>query len=332
MNHAHIPPALPRRTLLSGGLALLLAACGGGGGGDAAGDPGAGGGPGQGGGVAGPTGRLAFSNGSKACLWNFADGSHTTFDLGSMPSVADGISVSPAGIVILPREVDNDFIGMDVLDLTGQLIQGYRLARTLAFYTSPIMFDGAGARIAFSLNEQFTPDGDRMDRTLVFSWPDGQLLATLDGVENPEWIDATGELVVRDAPTKALRLFDANLRDLGPLAGLTVRSFNSSFSLSRDGRFVLMEDGPRIQAYDRTTGATWVAAERISDMHAPRLAPDGRWLVFHAIDVTTASPQFHTYVPHIVPFSPGATVQVVADTPRLSTPLAFTGYAMDWLA
>lgn len=331
MPHPTLPPALQpdparvaRRRLLALPLAAVLPACGGGGGGGA-------GGGGDGGAGAPPRGTLVYMNSSGLGSWDFDRRVAGRLDTGDVPALARGVSVSPDGWLVLPREIDNDWIGLQTLALDGRTGTGYRIARPLAFYTSPVMFSGDGRRIAFGIDEPVAGSGERRSRVLVYGWPDGTPLAQIEGVDNPEWIHASGELVVRDAETYALRLFDASLRDTGSLAGLVALSFNASFSLSRDGRHVLREDGPRIRVHDRATGRDGVALERISNVHAPRLSPDGTHIAFHAIDLKSASPQFHTYVPHLLPWRPGQTLRADENTPQVGDPLAFTGYTMDWL-
>lgn len=328
------PPQPVRRRLLLGALSgLTLAACGGGGGGgqDGGGDGGGGGAPPPTDGNAGPSGRLVFANSSQVATWRFGVGEEAVFDTGSTSSLSQGASVSPDGQLVLAYDLDNTRLQLDVVDLTGRLAQRVTLNHALAFFTSGVIFDATGTRLAFGIDEYVAAVDDRVARVLVHRWPDGALLASLDGYDQPEWNAATGELVLRSEADQSLHRFDTDLRYVGPLDGLVAMPQNASFSLSRDGRYVLLEDGFRIRVHDRQGGPGWVAVERASNVHAPRLSPDGRWLAFHGIDLKSASRYFHTYVPHIVPFAPGLTVQVDLDTPTLSS-LAFTGYTMSWLA
>lgn len=329
---AHPPRETPqpsRRRLLLGALGAFaggLSACGGGGGGDGGGDGGTAPPPpaaGQ------PSGRLVFSNSSQVATWRFGAGAESVFDLGSVSSLALGASVSPDGLLVLPREIDNFSVALDAVDLAGRDQGRATLEHELAFFTSGVMFDAAGERIAFGLDEYDALRDERVSRVLVHRWSDGALLGAFDGYDQPEWVAASGELVLRSAADATLHRFDRTLAYAGPL-GIVALTFNSSFSLSPDGRYVLLEDGPRIKVLDRQGGGDWIAAERISNLHAPRLSPDGRWLAFHGIDLVTATSTFHTYVPHVVPFAPGLTVQADAGTPTLPT-LAFTGYTMSWL-
>lgn len=323
------PPSSPdRRRLLLGALSTLaLAGCGGGGGSDDGGTAP----PPPDGGPPAPSGRLVYANSSQVATWHFGHGEEAVFDTGSNATMSQGASVSPDGHLVLAYDGDNAWLQLDVVDLQGTLAQRFMLEHELAFFTSGVIFDPAGTRLAFGIDEYVAAIDDRVSRVLVHRWPDGALLARLDGYDQPEWNAATGELVLRSVTDQTLHRFDAGLRYAGPLDGLVAMPQNASFSLSRDGRHVLLEDGMRIVVHDRQGGPGWVAVERASNVHAPRLSPDGRWLAFHGIDLKSASKYFHTYVPHVVPFAPGLTVQVDETTPTLSS-LAFTGYTMTWLA
>lgn len=318
---------IPRRHLLALG-AGLLAGCGGGGGGAPADDGGGGGG----GGNTAPGGRLVFTNGSLVAVWNLAAAHGIEFDAGDIDDIAGGATAAPDGGIVLNLEGDNASFSFATFDPAGQRIGLYEIRRELAFQTSDVAFDAQGTRLAFSLNEVASAsDGTRVDRTLVAEWPSGNLLAVLEGWEEPVWAGPSGELVVRHPESHRLRLFGATLQDQGWLADLEVRPNVGSFGVSPDGRYLVMEDAGRIRAWDRQTATGWVAAERLSDLHCPCFSPDGRWLAVHGIDLATAIPTYRTYVPHLVPFVPGTTVQVDESIARVDDSLVFSGGRMAWL-
>lgn len=311
-----------RRALLTLG-AAWLAGCGGGGGGGGGGSP-----PPAG----GARGTLVYANSSRVAVWNLDAGRGIEFDPGPMDDLGGGVSVAPDGTIAVMLAGDNQSFGFATFDLAGRRTGLVTLQRELAFQTSVLAFDASGTRVAFSVNELTSPtDATRIDRTYVHRWPDGALLAVLPGWQDPVWAGATGELVLRQPDSNRLRLFDAALQDQGWLAGLVAQPDTGSFTLSPDGRYVVLEDGSRLLAHDRQTGTRWVAAERISAVFSPTFAPDGRTVAVHAIDLATATPTFFTRVPHLVPFVPGTTVALDITIPRVDDGIVFTADRMGWL-
>jgi hypothetical protein len=308
---------MTRRTMLRGAVGVAgvaLAGCGGGGGGEAlapvapppSSDP-----------VA--SGTLVYRNSGVAALWDCAAGRELEFDPGIAPFVNPGMTVSRAGVVCSALDGDNDGFAFALFDLAGRRTATYDVRRAYAFQTGAVVFNADASRIALSLDEPTSgTNADRIARTLVASWPSGTVLALIDGVEEPVWAGSTGELVVRDAEDNRLRLFDAALDDRGALGDLTVLGKVGAYELSADGRFVVCEDATLIRAYDRSTGTRWVAAERdISDVHSPCLSPDGRFLATLTPDATAG--EGLTYVPHVLPFAAGATVEVDSARHALDT-------------
>jgi hypothetical protein len=299
-----------RRTLLrratASAASAALAACGGGGG--------SGGTPSSGGGVGNATGFLVYRNSGVAGVFDLRAGRELQFDPGENLSLDPGISVSATGIVSVARGGDNQGFDFALHGLDGRERSVHRYTSELAFQTSAVMFNADASRVAFSFNGLTSAsDSTRIDRTVVAQWPSGQVLAVLDGLEEPVWAAATGELVVRRADTKQLRLFDANLNAQGSLGGITVSNLIGGVNLSADGRFVVWEDGSRVLAYDRANGSQWVAAaDSNSSTHAPCISPDGRHLAVLARDLLV-------YVPHVVPFVVGATVPVDSALHALDT-------------
>lgn len=314
---------LRRRSLLglAGG---LLAGCGGGGG--------SGGGGGTNPPPGGSLGTLVFSNDGQVAVWDLDTNRGIEFDIGDMDNIGGGVSATPDGTIAVMLEGDNQSFSFATYDLRGQRTGLYELQRPFSFQTSVLAFDATGARIAFSVNEPFSATDDtRVDRTVVAAWPSGSVLAVLDGWQDPVWAGATGELLLRQPDSNRLRLYSDTLQDQGWLADLVAQPDAGSYTVSPDGRYVLLEDAGRLQAYDRETGARWVATERISNIFSPTFSPDGQSVAVHAIDLATATQDFFTRVPHLVPFVPGTTVALDIDIPRVDDAFVFTSERMAWL-
>lgn len=157
-------------------------------------------------------------------------------DTGATATLAQGAWVTPDGHLALAFDGDNAHLQIDVVDLSGRLAQRLLLDHALAFFTSGVIFDAAGARMAFGIDEYIAALDARVSRVLVHRWPDGALLARLDGCNQPEWNAANGDLVLRSATGVTLHPFDPALRYAGPLDGLVAMPQNASYSLSPDGR------------------------------------------------------------------------------------------------
>lgn len=331
------PPTLPRRRLLHAAACaplLSLAACGGGGGGGGGGDGSEDGAtaplPPPAPGAAGPTGTLVYRNGSSAAIRDVASGRQVVFEPGSGPLVDPGLVITPERELLVALAEDNAALYLARHGLDGRLAGTWRIARELPLFTSSLAFSASGHRVAFSLSEIPPGSEDRRDRTLVFSWPAGEALAAIDGYECPVW--AGDELLLRHTDDQTLHRWNAQLQPQGPLAGIVLRTWIDAYTASRDGRFVVWADGPDLRALDRTTGQTWVAAHRISDVNSPCLSPDGRWLAVRVIDMTSATFEFWVRTLHIVPFAPGHTSEVDSALYGQRDSLVEIGGRMDWVA
>lgn len=318
--------AATRRRVLLQGLALAttaLAGCGGGGG--DGGTPPPPGPPPPPPPAGAPGGRLVYRNSGVAAIYDFATGSVREFDPGIEPALDPGVAVSSTGLVTVAREGDNDGFGFAIYGLDGVLRNIYTVVRPFAFQLSAVIFNPAGTRIAFALNEETSAtDKTRISKTLVADWPSGTIVATLDFFEEPNWSGPNGELVVRDERDGSLRLFSASLVDQGRIGTLVVDETVGAYTLSPDGRYVLWEDFNLLRAYDRSTGTQWVAAEDAnSDLHAPVVSPDGGWVAVHARDLIN-------FDPHVFRLAPGTKVTVDSTVHSLEAGLADTSGRMGW--
>ncbi|WP_200379728.1 hypothetical protein [Rubrivivax gelatinosus] len=321
---------LRRRTLLAHllGGALVLAGGGvtgcGGGGEDA--DPGAGSGTDP-----GPSGTLVYRNSSETAVVPLAGGTAIGFDPGDHPMVDPGMATSPDGLLLAAQDGDNDGFGFAVFDRGGRLQRVLRFERPFAFVTHHLSFHRGGARLAFSVDEpRSAADDERIARTLLVSWPEARVLGTLDGWEAPTW--AGDELIVRDPATGRLRGFDAAGADLGWIGDIVTDPQIAAYDVSADGRHVVWQDGSRILAYERSTGARSVAATReISDLSSPCLSPDGRWLALMTLDQRSATSVFWTTVPHVLPFVPDGAIEVDSARWALDGPIAECRAGIGWL-
>lgn len=71
-------------------------------------------------------------------------------------------------------------------------------------------------------------------------------------------------------------------------------------------------------------------ASRSAGAPAPCVSPDGRHLAMHAIDLASATVDFRTCVPHVVPFAPGTTVKLDAALHTLRDTVAGTQRRRGW--
>jgi hypothetical protein len=325
------PDSLRRRALLqaAGWAWLGLPGCGGGGGGSTD----AGGGnptPPAGNPPASPPGTLVYRNGSEAAARNLTTGQQVVFDPGSNPLVDPGLAITPERTVLTALQDDNEALYIGRYTLGGQYLDTLRIPRELPLLSSTFAFNAAGDRVAFSLSEIPPGGSDRVDRTLVFTWPAGLFITAFDGWECPVW--AGNHLLLRHVENQQLHWLNAQLQPQGWLAGIVLRTWVDAYTASPDGRYVVWADGPDLRAFDRTTGQAWVAAHRTSDVNSPCFSPDGRWLAVRAIDQTSATDTFWVRTLHIVPFVPGVTSDVDSALYAQRDSLVEIGGRMAWVA
>lgn len=316
-----------RRRVLLQGLALATAAvsgCGGGGG-DAGGGtpvptpnpppppPGS------------PSGKLVYRNSGVAAVYDFATRAVRQFDPGTEPALDPGVAVSATGLVTVAREGDNSGFGFATYGLDGVLRNSYVVSRPFAFQLSAVVFNPAGTRIAFALDEETSSTNNtRISKTLVADWPSGTIVATLAFYEEPNWAGPNGELMVRDSRDGSLRLFSASLADQGRVGTFVVGETVGAYTVSPNGRYVVWEDANLLRAHDRNGGSTWVAAEDAnSDLHAPVVSPDNDWVAVHARDLIN-------FDPHVFRFAAGTKVTVDSTQHSLEAGLADTSGRMGW--
>jgi hypothetical protein len=321
--------AIARRSLLLGTaafVALPLTGCGGGGGGSG----GDGDGRGGGGGVTAPTGSLVYRNSGVAAVYNFGTKTELQFNPLTAPFVKVGMSVSANKVVT--SAVDGDgrtYFDVGMFGLDGKYINTLRLRRELATQTGAAVFNASGSRLALSLNEvTSTTNKNRISRVVVVDWPSGQVAATIDGYEEPIWLGTGGELLVRTADDRRMFVLGADLRTLTRLGNLVSSAQDGAYSATPDGRYIAYQNAvseSSIFAYDRNTGASWVAATvALSGIRAPVISPEGRFMAVH-------SRLFLATVPHVVNF--GVNVTVAVDNQyALSNTLAESSGRMGWVA
>jgi Tol biopolymer transport system component len=162
----------------------------------------------------------------------------------------------------------------------------------------------------------------------VLDWPSGKTAATIDGYEEPVWLGTGGELLVRTTDDRRMFVLGADLRTLTRLGNLVSSSKTGAYNATADGRYIVYSNAvseTSIIAYDRTSGASWVAAtDRISSLTSPVVSPDGRFMaVFSRVALAT--------VPHVIPFGVNTTV-AVDDPYALKNTIAECGNRMGWCA
>ena len=321
------PPSRPdRRSLLLQMLAVgaALSGCGGGGGDSGGSTPTPPPPP-----SSAPTGSLVYRNSTAVGVYNFATKTQLQFDAGSQPFPDPGVSTSPGKLISAARDGDasSDFI-LAFFSLAGVVDSTYRVTRDASFQTSAVVFNAAGTRIAFSVDEPASASNStRIARTVVANWPAGTVITEIDLHEEPFW--AGNELLVRDPATLRLRLFNSSLVDQGLLGSLQVGQQYGSYCASADGRLVVYQDnsnGLRLVGYDRSTGSSWVAAQdSVSETRSPVLSPDGRYL-----GMLTRGVFFD--LPHVLPFAVGSTVNVDSAVHEIGAALTNCGGRIGWAA
>lgn len=319
-------PAIARRSLLLGTaafVALPLTGCGGGGSGD-------GGGGGGGGGGTSPSGSLVYRNSGVAAVYNFANNTELRFDPQTAPFVKVGMAVSPGKVVT--SAIDGDgrtYFDVGIFGLDGKLSTTLRMRRDLATQTGAAVINASGTRLALSLDEETSATNKtRIGRVVVLDWPSGKTVATIDGYEEPVWLGNSGELLVRNAEDDRMYVVGADLRTVTRLGNLVSSSKTGAYNATADGRYLVYSNAASetsINAYDRNTGASWVAAtDRISSLTSPVVSPDGRFMaVFSRVALAT--------VPHVIPFGVNTTV-AVEDQHALSNTITECGNRMGWCA
>lgn len=291
-----------RRAVLAGLLAMPLAGC-------ALGVPtspttssGTGGRAG-----AAASGRIVVKD-SALTVIDVATGAARTFPAAET-SHAPGVGVSRSGVL---GDVW-DYFGagseswhVTVRDLAGRQLADWTVGGPLAFPTSAATIDPTATRIAFSVDEPRTADGDaeRIDRVYVYDLRTGAVLARIDERAEPLPV-ATGELLVRAGD--ALHVYDASFADGGPV-GLGVSPRPGAYDVSPDARYVVSEVDFRLQGLDRTTGRTWQVTDEFHRAHtSPAFSPDGRRLAL--LRAGEVASQYLT----VIPFEPGRTHTVTDD-------------------
>lgn len=318
-------PSLTRRGLMLGGVGLASSAlwsCGGGGSGGDGGGGGAGGG-----GSAQPTGSLVYRNSSVVGVYSFTGQTELRFDPGAQPDVKTGMAASRSGVLAASRAgtTSTNFV-IALFGLDGKLSTSYRVERELSFQTSAAVFNADASRIAFSVDEpRSTTDGTRIARTLIAALPSGNIIARIDGYEEPVWLGSGGELLVSNPQDNSLRLFDASFRDQGRFGDFVVSGLVGDYDASADGRYVVYGNGGNeIMAYDRSTATRWMAAQApTSSLVSATLSPNGS-------QVALLASTFASYTPHVLPFTNGVKVTVDQNVHALRNTLLQCSGRMGW--
>jgi hypothetical protein len=274
----------------------------------------------------GPTGSLVYRNSGVAAVYNFATGKENTFDPGDHPFIDPGMAVSRQGVVSTALNADSDRISVGLFGLDGKSMGTLNFDRDLPSQNGAAVFNRDSSLMAISVNEpRSAQDDERIDRTIVMTVPGAKVVATLDGFADPYWAGSRDGLIVHELETGALYLFDSQYQNKGRVGDIST-PFIGGYSVSADGRYVVYDPNDhRIIAFDRDTNKSWVAAsDRVSYLHNPVLSPDGKFLAMIARDRIVATP-------HIVPFSPGRTVDVDSNIHGLQHTLAECEGRMGWI-
>lgn len=303
---------LPRRHVLGALLAFPLAGCvgvpiGAGGAGTTTDPGGTASAPGGDAGAGGRrlAGHLVVKD-SELTVLDAATGRARSFPAAETSS-APGVGVSRSGVIGDVWDYfgpASDSWHVTVRSLAGEQLADYTVGGPLSFPTSAATLDPTASRLAYSVDEPQSQDGDaeRIDRVYVYDLRTGAVLSTVDGRAEPV-LTATGELLVR--AEDAIHVYDAQYADQGP-AGLKVSPRAGAFDVSPDGRYVVAESDFRLRGLDRTTGRTWQVADELHRAHtSPAFSPDGRWLAF--LRAGAVASQYLA----VIPFVPGRTREVV---------------------
>lgn len=272
---------------------------------------------------------MVYRSSTGVGLYNVAGRSERSFEPASRPFLDPGVAVSRSGLVTaaLDASTGTDF-QLGFYSLAGTVDRVLGVKRDATFQTSAVVFNASGTRLAFSVDEPVSVSNTtRIARTLVVSWPQAQVLAEFDRLEEPVW--AGDELLLRDPATLRLRLVNTSLVDQGTLGSVVVDNRVGAYNASADGQVLVWQDASnplRVNAWDRRSGAIWVAAQdSVSDLRSPVLSPDGRFLA-----MLTRGVFFDT--PHVLPFASGSTVTVDSAVHELPGAMVNANGRIGWAA
>lgn len=287
-----------RRVLASLTATVAVTACGGGGG--------DGGSPPPGPPPPAGSGRIVTASSQGYTVYDVASRVATVYPL--KPGDADtGISASPAGLVGVTwgYNVNGDPWTMGLISAAdGSTVASYGTPPSLAFSlplsATAVSADGNWMAIGVAVQT----NSGYVDRVMYFNRGALQL-GYIDPGEEVVWVGSS-TMLVRSGTR--LTLYDTQGAAQGTLP-VTCNDRRSSYSVSRDGRYVVYEDAlGQIRALDRDTGQDWLAATSTLTMYAPVLAPDDRRLAMLRGTLTVG-----LFV-HAVPFAAGRTETVASGT------------------
>jgi hypothetical protein len=273
---------------------------------------------------------VVYRNSGVAAVYNFSTNTELRFDPQTQPFLKIGVAVSASRLITSAIEGDGrTYFDVGIFGIDGKLTTTLRMRRPFSFQTGAALFNANGTRLALSLDEETSSTNKtRIGRVLVLDMPSGTTVATIDGYEEPVWLGTSNELLVRNANDERMYVVGADLRTVTRLGTLVSTSFTGAYNATADGRYIVYQDPTsdnRILAYDRTNGASWVAAtQRLGSVKSPVVSPDGRYMaVFSSANLAT--------VPHVIPF--GANLTVAVDPSyALKDTIAECGNRMGWTA